>query len=597
MNRFLCRIQKWRFDKKMRVFVSLSIGLTTTFILIASAVLFWLISVDNSRKTTEYQLSIMADNFAADFNRYKDMAVALTLNSSVQEYLSFPRKENAKRYYTYASLATEMLLGTCNLNPNVYAIAVMNNQENDFIIKLHNSRYLSSFKSVYKNDLSQSLPLGSKMLRLTYNNAYTRSDIKTLNIYFPLYSVNIINKQLGNMCISLSNDQLFQLSHLPAGENDSCLYFLDSHGTILAAADTSVNKMPFPCFNRITNESGSFWVSRNLYIYRSIRGWGYYLVQKIPKNALFVNSVHIFLLLMIVIFLMVAAGIFFSDKIVTIAYHPLNKILKAMDLVRADKLGMRIDKTRLGDDFASLAAGFNKMMDEIEHLVLQIKQDQQEKSRIQLNALQSQIQPHFLYNTLECIHWQALADGNREVAKLGMALASYYRLCLSGGKDIIPLRQELQHVKNYLLIENMRYGNIIESEISVGQELFKVQIPKISLQPLVENAIKYGARLKEGIKAYLKITAEKTIYGVYIYIVNDGNGISEQEITRITGLLSQTAADSPGYGIRNVHRRIQLFFGTEYGLSFSSNTFGGITVCVHIPYTSAASGEGVPDDV
>jgi two-component system, sensor histidine kinase YesM len=582
-------ISGWRFDKKMRVFVSLTIACTTIFILAASAVLFWVISLDNSRKIAGYQLSMTAGNFSADFYRYKDMAVALILNGSVQDYLSFPKSENSRQYYAYASLAKEMLLSTCNLNPAIYSIAVINPQENDFIIRLRNSSCISIFRSIYEKELLESLPAGDGVLRMTYNNAYTGTDEQTLNLYFQVYSSSILHKKLGAMCISLKNDQLDMLSGRSTGES-SDMYFIDSHGTILAAGDKNLLHSPFPYFSLMNADSGSFSKKSGLYIYRRITGWGYYLVQKIPKKAMLASSVHIFMLLLAVIVLMVAAGIFLSDKMVTAAYRPLDDILHTIDLVKTDRLGIRIDGT-YGEDFAKLAAAFNRMMDEIELLVYRIRQEQQEKSTIRLNALQSQIQPHFLYNTLECIHWQAMADGNHEIAKLVMALASYYRICLSGGKDRIPLRQELQHVKDYLLIQNIRYGDIIRSELSVGSDLLDVLIPKISLQPLVENAIGHGIRVQNGQQELIRITAERAADDVSIFVINSGSGISEEQIRRMNDLLLP-AQDNPGYGIRNVNRRIQLSFGSSYGLAFAGNTLGGVTVTVHIPYSVTDAGAG-----
>lgn len=127
----------------------------------------------------------------------------------------------------------------------------------------------------------------------------------------------------------------------------------------------------------------------------------------------------------------------------------------------------------MGEDFAKLAIGFNSMMDEIEVLMEQVKLEQHQLEQIRFNALQSQIQPHFLYNTLECIHWQAIAEGNKEISTMVKALAKYYRICLSKGHDVITLREEVEHIRNYMIIQNMRYDNIIGSEIVVESQVEK----------------------------------------------------------------------------------------------------------------------------
>ena len=152
-------------------------------------------------------------------------------------------------------------------------------------------------------------------------------------------------------------------------------------------------------------------------------------------------------------------------------YQPLNKVVSKMDYVATGSLRTRINVDNMGEDFAKLAIGFNSMMDEIEVLMEQVKLEQHQLEQIRFNALQSQIQPHFLYNTLECIHWQAIAEGNKEISTMVKALAKYYRICLSKGHDVITIREEVEHIRNYMIIQNMRYDNIIGSEIVVESQV------------------------------------------------------------------------------------------------------------------------------
>lgn len=177
-------------------------------------------------------------------------------------------------------------------------------------------------------------------------------------------------------------------------------------------------------------------------------------------------------------------------------YQPLNKVVSKMDHVATGSLRTRINVDNMGEDFTKLAIGFNSMMDEIEVLMEQVKLEQHQLEQIRFNALQSQIQPHFLYNTLECIHWQAIAEGNKEISTMVKALAKYYRICLSKGHDVITIREEVEHIRNYMIIQNMRYDNIIGSEIVVESQVEESLIPKLTLQPLVENSIYHGMKVK-----------------------------------------------------------------------------------------------------
>lgn len=210
--------------------------------------------------------------------------------------------------------------------------------------------------------------------------------------------------------------------------------------------------------------------------------------------------------------------------------------------------------------------------------------EQHQIEQIRFNALQSQIQPHFLYNTLECIHWQAMADGNKAISTLVMALAKYYRICLSKGHDVIPLKLEIEHVKNYLIIQNMRYDNLIRSEIRIGEGCEEAMIPKLTLQPLVENSIYHGIKIKEGKEGSIFLSARREENVVLITLADTGAGMTLAQIDAMNQQLSEYD-ESFGYGVRNVNKRIQLLYGKEYGLCYLPNEYGGVTVEIQIPYS------------
>lgn len=264
-------------------------------------------------------------------------------------------------------------------------------------------------------------------------------------------------------------------------------------------------------------------------------------------------------------------------------YQPLNKVVSKMDYVATGSLRTRINVDNMGEDFAKLAIGFNSMMDEIEVLMEQVKLEQHQLEQIRFNALQSQIQPHFLYNTLECIHWQAIAEGNKEISTMVKALAKYYRICLSKGHDVITIREEVEHIRNYMIIQNMRYDNIIRSEIVVESQVEESLIPKLTLQPLVENSIYHGMKVKEGKTGTLYLTAYKNEDEVIIKVSDTGTGMSQEQIDEMNEQLSRYE-DSFGYGVRNVNKRIELLFGEGYGLNYQKNDSGGVTVVLHLPY-------------
>lgn len=270
----------------------------------------------------------------------------------------------------------------------------------------------------------------------------------------------------------------------------------------------------------------------------------------------------------------------------------MNRVVITMEGVSEGKLDERIDMTSMDADSRKLAEGFNSMMDRIDMLMEQVKLEQHQLEQISFNALYAQIKPHFLYNTLECIHWQAVADGNKEISVMVKAMAQYYRVCLSRGKELIALEQELEHIRSYLVIQNMRYDNIIDLEDGIPEGFYSVKIPKMTLQPLVENAIYHGIRIKEGGKGKIILKIQRKGEDVYLYLQDSGSGMTQREIDEMNQSLSQYD-ETFGYGVRNVNKRIELMFGKGYGLCYFRNEHGGVTVEIHLPFDVAAEDKGV----
>lgn len=295
---------------------------------------------------------------------------------------------------------------------------------------------------------------------------------------------------------------------------------------------------------------------------------------------------------MVVTFLMTAFVIIILRKMLQSFYEPINRVVMAMDDVAEGKLDERIEIENMDADSQKLKDGFNSMMDEIDRLMEQVKLEQHQMEQIRFNALQAQIKPHFLYNTLECIHWQAVTDDNKEISVMVKAMAQFYRVCLSKGKEMITLDKELEHIHSYLIIQNMRYDNIVNLEEHIPEEYYNVKIPKMTLQPLVENAIYHGIRIKESGKGKIILSIRKEEDDIYLLLCDSGTGMSQEKIDEINQSISQHD-ETFGYGVRNVNKRIELMFGAEYGLRYFKNEHGGVTVEIHLPFNGKTEDKGV----
>ncbi|TLS50948.1 sensor histidine kinase [Paenibacillus antri] len=217
---------------------------------------------------------------------------------------------------------------------------------------------------------------------------------------------------------------------------------------------------------------------------------------------------------------------------------------------------------------------------------------------LELRALQAQINPHFLYNTLDLINWMSVKHAAHEIGEAAIALSRFYKLSLSGGEDTVTIRNELEHVKAYVQIQNLRFEDGIRLAIDVPAPLLDDPILKITLQPIVENAIVHGILEKEAETGTIAIRGERTGDVIYLYVQDDGIGMTDDTMARLLGGPTPDVARS-GYGLKNIDERLRIHYGDKFGLSFQSAPGEGTTVILRIPAADAKEPhpiDGVPGD-
>ena len=293
---------------------------------------------------------------------------------------------------------------------------------------------------------------------------------------------------------------------------------------------------------------------------------------------------------MILIRSLIVAAIFITLVVLFLSYfipqsitRPIRQLSEATDQVAKGDLSVRTT-VNAGSDVMLLSESLNTMIDKINQLLEQVKQEQIHLRDAELELLQAQINPHFLYNTLDTIVWLAEAGDQKKVVSMVGSLSKFFRTSLNQGKDIISIEEELQHVRSYLEIQQIRYQDILEYEIDVPQELGMYRIPKITIQPLVENALYHGIKNKRGLGT-ISITGEKAEDCFYLYVTDNGIGMGEKRLQQIKDRIGQNAPDENEiYGLYNVNERIRLKFGQEYGISIKSVHMEGTQVSIRLPY-------------
>ena len=231
-----------------------------------------------------------------------------------------------------------------------------------------------------------------------------------------------------------------------------------------------------------------------------------------------------------------------------------------------------------------LGYSVQKSYEQIESLMDEIIRHQNERRKSELDALQSQINPHFLYNTLESITWMVEAQRNSEAVMMISELAKLLRVSLSRGKTIIPIADELQHSRSYMSIQLVRYKERFKTEFIMDDEIGNYCIVKLVIQPILENAIYYGVgHMDEDDGGKIIVHGEKKGDDIYISIEDNGMGMREEVLENILMDNSKVPKHGSGVGVINVHSRIKLMFGAEYGLSVYSEPDEGTKVVIHIP--------------
>ncbi len=423
--------------------------------------------------------------------------------------------------------------------------------------------------------------------------------------YVRRFTVERYRKEPSYLIVQL-NQKVLMRELTGEGEQKEQILIMDQAGNEIGGTFTLDEKARNVILNRSQQEQGGNAVielgqKKYLLYHASVdtNQWNIYILKSQDELLDNVRKLRNLLLLLTPVFLGISWGVaIVLSKQMT---SSLERLTVQMDRMRQGERDARYYYP-YKDEIGSLARSFNYMADEIEQsmrkqeeyiLLLQEEKEfanqmQRQKRNAELRALQAQINPHFLYNTLNTITWMASDVGADEIRILSNSLGKFFRIALSRGAEIIPIKEEIEHVKSYLSIQEIRYAEIMEYSVEVPNELEAFPILKLVLQPLVENAIYHGIKPKSG-KNVIQIKVEECTdhqerRDIIFTVYDTGVGIEREKLKKINQWLKAGKTDSSnGYGIFNVNERIQLYYGIEYGLSYESEAGKWTKAILRIP--------------
>lgn len=324
------------------------------------------------------------------------------------------------------------------------------------------------------------------------------------------------------------------------------------------------------------------------YIYyqtKSIEHLTQQLNERVETFTVFCNILLAFVLLLVIVLTMM---------IVTGIIRPIQELSEVTRRISQGDFTARAE-VETEDEVEALADSINSMTESIEGFVHKIKEDEGKMRRADLRLLQEQINPHFLYNTLDTIVWLIEGNDSDKAVNMVVSLSEFFRLVLSKGKEYITIQEEELHIKSYLKIQQVRYRDILEYEIRIDPRLYRYKILKLTLQPLVENSLYHGIKYKRA-KGIITVTGEMEEGRIRLRVEDNGVGMEPEELENLQAEIMKPCKDTgKGFGLANVNERIRMNFGTEYGMTIRSEAGKGTIVDILIPAVPYESAETMED--
>lgn len=507
-----------------------------------------------------------------------DTSLLLISNYTLQRFLT---EYDMTKRYIYENQLKSLLSSIILSKNNIRSIILYDRDGNmcmyetsmygDWVLKVKASANITS-NSVY-----------AEVTKLKGKRIWTKLFKDTAQISM-IRTVNEIGgqNQIGTIIINLDENNLKEVIQDIDSEDNGGFVISEQSGNVIYSSTeidytNEITDIP-------TNSSGykviKYKNMQYLHIYYISDFCGWSMNTFIPLKTLYAKVLAIKDITIILIGICLVLVVAFSILITNYLTKPIIKLRKLMRNVEQGDLEIRFE-SRYNDEIGQLGQNFNSMLEKIK-MLMDENVDKQKRLRIQeLKALQAQINPHFLYNTIDTINWLAQSIDADAISEISIALANYYRLSLSKGAEMIRIKDEINQVKNYLKIQKIRYEKYLDYEINVSEEILNLYISKLTLQPIVENALYHGIKEKQD-SGIIKLNGRLEYGNVVLEVWDNGKGMNSEKLSNVRESLNKIRVE--GFGLSNTNERIKLFFGDKYGIEIDSveNIFTKVKVTIPI---------------
>lgn len=511
-----------------------------------------------------------------------DFSLYLFQNDTVKEFLKLPPETQYKTIQQKRSLVIRELLYL--LNSKNYIQSVYLSGFNGLTIETKGSQ-----EQLNEDILNNTKKLRGAPYWLFHTiTRYDNSKINVLSIVRVINDIDNITKALGILKINISEDAIAKIyANDDQFSKQGHYYIINKDNMIISSLNKDELMSPIsPAIIKpeIGNKKyGYYQVKLNnddyLITYYDLDYIGYKLINLVPLKELLIENIVIKKVTIYSMFLSTLICLIFILLFYYKVLHPLNQVRNVMQELENGNFDIRLN-IKGYNEIAVLGKTFNKMSARLQELMEQVYLEKVKQKEAELKALQAQVNPHFLYNTLDTIYWMSRMENAQETSDLVKALARLFRLSLNKGNEFTTVKKELEHLESYLTIQKKRYSGLITFTIDLDEKVLNCKVVKLVLQPLVENAIYHGIE-KNGGKGTVNVIIKKQGRYLIYEITDDGQGANVSELNR---LLTEVGEENRGFGIKNVNDRIKLYFGDDCGLTFFSTPGKGTTVIVKQTY-------------